>query len=71
MAGDGSFDGRHLIATREGIHYLFIINESNDFLNEDSGTFDDDIDEILLRATFVDADCGRRSQVSNAAVGRF
>jgi hypothetical protein len=70
IAGAGSFDGRHLIATREGIHHMFIINESSDFLNEDSGTFDD-IDEIYVQATFVDADGGRRSQISNVVAGHF
>jgi hypothetical protein len=70
IAGNGSFDGYHLMATREGIHHLFIINESHDFLNEDSGTFDD-IDEIYVKATFVDADGGRRSQISNVVPGHF
>ena len=58
------------MATREGIHHLFIINESSEFLNEDSGTFDD-IDEIYVQATFVDADGGRRSQISNVVAGYF
>ena len=70
LAGNGSFDGHHLMATREGIHHLFIINESSEFLNEDSGTFDD-IDEIYVQATFVDADGGRRSQISNVVAGYF
>jgi hypothetical protein len=70
VAGNGSFDGRHLIATREGIHHLLILNETNDFLNEDDGAFDDD-DEIYVRATFVDADGGRKSQISNVVTGRF
>jgi hypothetical protein len=60
----------HLMATREGIHHLFIINESNDFLNEDDSVFDDD-DEIYVQATFIDADGGRRSQISNVVTGRF
>jgi hypothetical protein len=70
IAGNGSFDGYHLMATREGIHHLFIINESNDFLNEDDSVLDDD-DEIYVQATFVDADGGRRSQISNVVTGRF
>jgi len=60
-AGNGSFDGYHLMATREGIHHLF--------LDEDDSAFDDD--EIYVQATFVDADGGRRSQIRNVVTGRF
>jgi len=59
--GNGSFDGYHLMATREGIHHLF--------LDEDDSAFDDD--EIYVQATFVDADGGRRSQIRNVVTGRF
>ena len=61
IAGNGSFDGYHLMATREGIHHLF--------LDEDDSAFDDD--EIYVQATFVDADGGRRSQIRNVVTGRF
>jgi hypothetical protein len=61
IAGNGSFDGYHLMATREGIHHLF--------LDEDDSAFDDD--EIYAQATFVDADGGRRSQIRNVVTGRF
>jgi len=49
------------MATREGIHHLF--------LDEDDSTFHDD--EIYVQATFVDADGGRRSQIRNVVTGRF
>jgi len=49
---------------------MFIAYESTDFLNEDGGTFDD-IDEIYVQATFVDAGGGCRSQISNVVAGHF
>jgi len=61
-AGNGSFDGYHLMATCEGIHHLF--------LDEDDSAFDDD-DEIYVQATVVDADGARRSQIRNVITGRF
>ena len=36
----------------------------------DGGTFDD-IDEIYVKATFVDADGGRRMEISNVVAGHF
>jgi hypothetical protein len=50
------------MATREGIHHLF--------LDEDDSAFDDD-NQIYVQATVVDADLGRRSQIRNVVTGRF
>jgi hypothetical protein len=70
IAGNGSFDGYSLTATRDGVRHTFITYLPTDYLNEDTGAFDDD-DEIYVKATFVDADGGRRSQISNVVTGRF
>jgi hypothetical protein len=70
VAGNGSFPGYRLTATPRGIEHSFVFNVPTRQFNEDNGAFDDD-DEIYAEATFVDADGGRRSQISNVITGRF
>jgi len=70
IAGNGSFDGYRLEATPEGIHHMFIFYVPTSLLNEDD-SFTDGDDELYAKATFVDADGGRRTQISNVVNGRF
>jgi hypothetical protein len=70
VAGSGSFPGYAIGASPDGLGHSFVFNVSSDVFNEDDGPFDFD-DEIYAEATFVDADGGRRSQISNVISAQF
>jgi hypothetical protein len=59
----------YLTAEPDGIHFFQILSLPTSLLNEDDGA--DDLDEVYVRADFVDGDGGTRSAVSNPVSGNF
>jgi hypothetical protein len=68
--GAGSDTEGYLKAAPDGVHYLREISLPKSARNEDDGVFND-TDEIFAVRCFVDADGGRRQQVSNVVTGNF
>lgn len=66
VPGSDRFPGYDISATSTGLAHTLVVNLPNGVLNEDDGE-----DEFYVKATFVDADGGRRSQVSNAISGSW
>ncbi len=64
--GTDHIPGYYIGATSTGLAHSLVINLPNGYLNEDDGE-----DEIYIRATFVDADGGRRTQFSNMVKGNW
>jgi hypothetical protein len=60
-------EGR-LTATPRGLEYSRILPIQHYYLDEDRGG---DVDEIYVQATFLDADCGTRTQTSQVVSHRF
>jgi hypothetical protein len=59
--GTDPIPGYTVEATPSGLHHRIVVDIPNLYLNEDG----DGRDEIYVKATFIDADGGRRSQFTN------
>lgn len=59
--GTSPINGYTIEATPGGLHHVLIVDIPNLYLNEDG----DGQDELFIKATFIDADGGRREQFTN------
>lgn len=64
--GTDRIPGYTIRATPQGLYHMLTVNLPNGDFNEDDGE-----DEIYFKATFVDADGGRRTQYSNMITGNW
>jgi hypothetical protein len=64
--GTDHIPGYTIDARSNGLHHMLDVTIPNGYLNEDDGQ-----DELYVRATFIDADGGRRSQVTNMITANY
>jgi hypothetical protein len=65
--GTAGIPGYTIDARPNGLHHMLDVTIPNGPLNEDR----DGQDELYVRATFIDADGGRRSQVTNMITANY
>jgi hypothetical protein len=64
--GTAGIPGYTIDARSNGLHHVLNVTMPNGYLNEDAGQ-----DELYVKATFIDADGGRRQQFTNMITANY